>query len=89
MAVIDNIEEIYTDDSPANMKHLIFADKGEESGFFEVAKLIRDAAYIEGVRVHPYLQILEDFESQAEINRDRGSKPLSMANTSSITGVIK
>ena len=54
----DNLKAAFAGESQAHMKYLIFADKAEEEGFPNVAKLFRAIAYAELVHARNHFKEL-------------------------------
>ena len=53
-----NLEAAFAGESQAHMKYLVFADKAQEDGFPEVARLFRAIAYAERVHATNHLRAL-------------------------------
>lgn len=54
----DNLKSAFSGESQAHMKYQIFADKAEEEGFRNVARLFRAIAYAERVHATNHLNAL-------------------------------
>ncbi len=54
----ENLKSAFSGESQAHMKYLIFADKAEEEGFSNIAKLFRAIAYAEMVHASNHLNAL-------------------------------
>lgn len=54
----DNLKSAFSGESQAHMKYLIFADKAEEEGFKNIARLFRAIAYAERVHATNHLNAL-------------------------------
>lgn len=54
----DNLRSAFSGESQAHMKYLIFADKAEEEGFKNIARLFRAIAYAERVHATNHLNAL-------------------------------
>jgi rubrerythrin len=66
MSTIDNLNEAFAGESQANRKYLAFAEKADEDGFFQVARLFRAAAAAETVHAHNHLKVLKGINSTEE-----------------------
>ena len=62
----ENLMEAFAGESQANRKYLAFAEKAEQEGFIQVAKLFRAAAAAETVHAHAHLRVLEGVGTTAE-----------------------
>ena len=58
MSSTENLEAAFAGESQANRKYLAFAQKAEQDGFPQVAKLFRAAAQAETVHAHAHLRVL-------------------------------
>jgi rubrerythrin len=58
MTTQDNLIEAFAGESQANRKYLAFADKAEQEGFRQVAKLFRAAAAAETVHALNHLRVM-------------------------------
>ncbi len=54
----ENLKSAFSGESQAHMKYLIFADKAEEEGFSNIARLFRAIAYAERVHAANHLRAL-------------------------------
>jgi rubrerythrin len=54
----DNLKSAFSGESQAHMKYLLFADKAEEEGFNNIARLFRAVAYAERVHAANHLNAL-------------------------------
>ena len=54
----ENLKSSFSGESQAHMKYLIFADKAEEEGFGNIARLFRAIAYAERVHASNHLAAL-------------------------------
>ncbi|RPI34561.1 MAG: rubrerythrin family protein [Nitrospiraceae bacterium] len=54
----DNLKSAFSGESQAHMKYLIFADKAEEEGFKDIARLFRAIAFAERVHASNHLNAL-------------------------------
>jgi rubrerythrin len=66
MATMDNLQDAFAGESQANRKYLAFAQKSEEDGLPQVAKLFRAAAEAETVHAHAHLRVMGGIKSTAE-----------------------
>jgi rubrerythrin len=66
MSTIDNLKEAFAGESQANRKYLAFAEKADEEGFLQVARLFRAAAAAETVHAHNHLKVLKGIKSTEE-----------------------
>ncbi len=66
MSTIDNLKEAFAGESQANRKYLAFAQKADEEGFFQVARLFRAVAEAETVHAHNHLKVLAGIKSTGE-----------------------
>jgi rubrerythrin len=62
----DNLKEAFAGESQANRKYTYFAEKAEESGNKQVARLFRAAAEAESVHARNHLRVLGDVKTDAE-----------------------
>ena len=58
MTTQDNLQEAFAGESQANRKYLAFADKADQEGFKQVAKLFRAAADAETVHARNHLRVM-------------------------------
>lgn len=58
MTTQDNLKEAFAGESQANRKYLAFADKADQEGFKQVAKLFRAAADAETVHAKNHLRVM-------------------------------
>jgi len=63
---IENLKDAFAGESQANRRYLAFAQKAEEEGFRQVAKLFRAAAEAETIHALNHLRILGEIKSTAE-----------------------
>jgi rubrerythrin len=61
-----NLSDAFAGESQAHMKYTIFADKAEEEGFSNVARLFRAIAFAERVHATNHLKVLELIRSSAD-----------------------
>ena len=66
MSTMDNLAEAFAGESQANRKYLAFAQKAEEEGKPQVAKLFRAAAEAETVHAHAHLRVMGGIKSTEE-----------------------
>ena len=57
----ENLKSAFAGESQAHMKYLIFADKADEDGFKNIARLFRAIAYAERVHATSHLDTLNGF----------------------------
>lgn len=62
----DNLAEAFAGESQANRKYLAFAEKADNDGFPQVAKLFRAAAAAETVHAHNHLRAMGGIKSTLE-----------------------
>lgn len=62
----DALKEAFAGESQANRKYLAFADKADQEGFAQAAKLFRAAAEAETVHAHAHLRALKGIRSTRE-----------------------
>jgi rubrerythrin len=60
---IDNLEHAFAGESQANRKYLFFAEKAEEEGQKQIARLFRAAAEAETVHARNHLRVLQGIKS--------------------------
>ena len=58
MSTMENLAAAFAGESQANRKYLAFANKAEEDGYPQVAKLFRAAAEAETVHAHAHLRVM-------------------------------
>ena len=63
---IANLQAAFAGESQANRKYLAFAQKADEEGFAQVAKLFRAAAEAETIHAHNHLRALNGIGSTRE-----------------------
>jgi rubrerythrin len=61
-----NLQEAFAGESQANRKYLAFAQKAEQEGYKQIAKLFRAAADAETVHAHNHLRLLSGAKSTKE-----------------------
>lgn len=62
----DNLKSAFVGESQAHMRYLIFAEKAEEEGFRNVARLFRAIAYAEQVHAANHYSVLGMIRSTAD-----------------------
>ena len=63
---IQNLKAAFAGESQANRKYLAFAEKAEQDGYPQVARLFRAAAEAETVHAHNHLRALKAINSTAD-----------------------
>jgi len=58
-----NLQEAFAGESQANRKYLAFAQKAEQEGYKQIAKLFRAVAEAETVHAHNHLRLLSGVKS--------------------------
>ncbi len=58
MTTQDNLKEAFAGESQANRKYLAFADKADQEGYKQIAKLFRAAADAETVHAKNHLRVM-------------------------------
>jgi rubrerythrin len=58
MSTMDNLKNAFAGESQANRKYLAFAQKADEDGFGQAAKLFRAAAAAETIHAHNHLKVM-------------------------------
>ena len=66
MSTMDNLKDAFAGESQANRKYLAFAQKADEEGFGQVAKLFRAAAAAETIHAHNHLKVMGGVNSTKE-----------------------
>ncbi len=66
MTTQDNLREAFAGESQANRKYIAFAEKAEQDGYKQVAKLFRAAAHAETVHALNHLRIMGAVGSTAD-----------------------
>jgi rubrerythrin len=66
MTTQDNLKEAFAGESQANRKYLAFADKAEQEGYKQVAKLFRATAAAETVHAFNHLRVMGGVGSTAD-----------------------
>ena len=62
----DNLQTAFAGESQANRKYLFFADKAEQEGYKQIAKLFRAAADAETVHARNHLKVMQGIKSTRE-----------------------
>lgn len=62
----ENLKSAFAGESQAHMKYLIFADKAEEEGYKNIARLLRAIAYAERVHATNHLNALNGFNTTSD-----------------------
>jgi rubrerythrin len=62
----DNLGAAFAGESQANRKYLFFAEKAEQEGYKQVAKLFRAAADAETVHARNHLKVMQGIKSTKE-----------------------
>jgi rubrerythrin len=63
---VENLKFAFAGESQANRRYLAFAQKADEEGFTQVAKLFRAAAESETIHALNHLRIIEEIKSTTE-----------------------
>jgi len=63
---IQNLKEAFAGESQANRRYLAFADKADQEGYPQVARLFRAAAAAETVHAHNHLKALKAIGATAD-----------------------
>ena len=66
----ENLQEAFAGESQANRKYLFFAEKADESGLKQLARLFRAAAEAETVHARNHLEVLEGIGSDSDNLRE-------------------
>jgi len=66
MPTKDNLQEAFAGESQANRKYLFFAEKADEAGNRQIARLFRAAAEAETVHARNHLKVLGEIKSDKE-----------------------
>jgi rubrerythrin len=62
----DNLQEAFAGESQANRKYLFFAEKADEAGNKQIARLFRAAAEAETVHARNHLSVLGEIKTDKE-----------------------
>ena len=63
---VENLKEAFAGESQANRRYLAFAQKAEQEGYAQIARLFRAAAAAETVHAHNHLKVLKGVKATAE-----------------------
>jgi len=63
---VENLKEAFAGESQANRRYLAFAQKAEQEGYAQIARLFRAAAAAETVHAHNHLKVLKGVRSTAD-----------------------
>jgi rubrerythrin len=66
----ENLKEAFAGESQANRKYLAFAQKAQQDGYEQVAKLFRAAAEAETIHAHAHLRVLKGVKTTEENLRE-------------------
>jgi len=66
MPTKDNLQEAFAGESQANRKYLFFAEKADEAGNRQIARLFRAAAEAETAHARNHLKVLGEIKSDKE-----------------------
>ena len=66
MATKENLQEAFAGESQANRKYLFFAERADESGSKQIARLFRAAAEAETVHARNHLRVLGEIKTDKE-----------------------
>lgn len=66
----ENLKEAFAGESQANRKYLAFAQRAQQDGYEQVAKLFRAAAEAETIHAHAHLRVLKGVRTTAENLRE-------------------
>ncbi len=66
MPTTDNLKAAFAGESQANRKYLAFAQKAQQDGFPQIARLFRAAAEAETVHAHAHLRVLGGVKTTTE-----------------------
>jgi len=66
MSTEDDLQEAFAGESQANRMYLAFAEKADDEGFPQVAKLFRAAAAAETVHAHAHLRVMGGIKGTKE-----------------------
>ena len=65
-ATQDNLQAAFAGESQANRRYLFFAEKADEAGHKQIARLFRAAAEAETVHAHNHLRVMGGIKSTKE-----------------------
>jgi len=63
---VENLQEAFAGESQANRRYLAFAEKADQEGYPQIARLFRAAAAAETVHAHNHLKVLKGINSTAD-----------------------
>jgi len=63
---VEYLQEAFAGESQANRRYLAFAQKAEQEGYAQIARLFRAAAAAETVHAHNHLKVLKGVRSTTE-----------------------
>ena len=63
---LENLQEAFAGESQANRRYLAFAEKAEQEGYSQIARLFRAAAAAETVHAHNHLKVLKGVKTTTE-----------------------
>ncbi|HNT55504.1 MAG TPA: rubrerythrin family protein [Anaerolineaceae bacterium] len=63
---LDNLKNAFAGESQANRRYLAFAQKADEEGYHQIARLFRAAAHAETIHAHAHLRAMAGVKSTAE-----------------------
>ena len=63
---LENLQAAFAGESQANRKYLAFAEKADEEGYPQAARLFRAAADAETVNAHAHLRVMDGIKSTEE-----------------------
>jgi rubrerythrin len=66
MATLDNLKDAFAGESQANRRYLAFAEKADQEGYPQIAKLFRAAADAETVHAHAHLRAMKGIGNTLE-----------------------
>ena len=62
----DNLQAAFAGESQANRRYLFFAEKADQEGHMQIARLFRAAAEAETVHARNHLSVLDEIKSTAD-----------------------
>ena len=65
-STMENLQDAFAGESQANRRYLFFAEKADEAGHKQIARLFRAAAEAETVHARNHLRVLGDIKSEKE-----------------------
>lgn len=63
---MENLQSAFAGESQANRKYLAYAQKAEDEGYPQIAKLFRAVAAAETIHAHNHLRIMGEIKSTAD-----------------------